>query len=99
MTNLYELSLGTHGHMKCVFNGTLRSQDTIMLLLYKRVFPKWTYDPHVARPSPMYATEDFEPKAEQEEEEDDHFIKMRDRSLMPPPAKKPKHVHFKSVTQ
>lgn len=36
-------SLGTHGHMKCVFDGQLKSFDTVLLLLYKRVFPKWTY--------------------------------------------------------
>ncbi|CAH0557510.1 unnamed protein product [Brassicogethes aeneus] len=36
--------LGTHGHMKCVFDGQLKSQDTILLNLYKRVFPKWTYE-------------------------------------------------------
>ncbi|XP_046483838.1 pre-rRNA-processing protein TSR1 homolog isoform X1 [Neodiprion pinetum] len=39
--------LGTHGHMKCVFNGQLKSQDTILMNLYKRVFPKWTYDPYL----------------------------------------------------
>ncbi|KAL1139180.1 hypothetical protein AAG570_009239 [Ranatra chinensis] len=39
--------LGTHGHMKCVFNGQLKSQDTVLLNLYKRVFPKWNYDPCV----------------------------------------------------
>ncbi|CAK9796561.1 Pre-rRNA-processing protein TSR1 homolog [Anthophora plagiata] len=38
-------ALGTHGHMKCVFNGQLKSQDTILMNLYKRVFPKWTYEP------------------------------------------------------
>ncbi|KOX72945.1 Pre-rRNA-processing protein TSR1 like protein [Melipona quadrifasciata] len=37
--------LGTHGHMKCIFNGQLKSQDTILMNLYKRVFPKWTYEP------------------------------------------------------
>ncbi|XP_014601406.1 PREDICTED: pre-rRNA-processing protein TSR1 homolog isoform X2 [Polistes canadensis] len=37
--------LGTHGHMKCFFNGQLKSQDTILMNLYKRVFPKWTYEP------------------------------------------------------
>ncbi|CAH0388837.1 unnamed protein product [Bemisia tabaci] len=36
--------LGTHGHMKCVFDGQLKSQDSVLLTLYKRVFPKWTYD-------------------------------------------------------
>ncbi|CAG9771433.1 unnamed protein product [Ceutorhynchus assimilis] len=37
-------ALGTHGHMKCVFDGQLKSQDTVLLNLYKRVFPKWTYE-------------------------------------------------------
>ncbi|KAI3387389.1 hypothetical protein SNEBB_006504 [Seison nebaliae] len=35
--------LGTHGYMKCEFDGQLKSQDTILLNLYKRVFPKMSY--------------------------------------------------------
>ncbi|KAG7478508.1 pre-rRNA-processing protein TSR1-like [Solea senegalensis] len=45
-------ALGTHGHMKCVFDNQLRSQDTVMMNLYKRVFPRWTYDPYVPSSSP-----------------------------------------------
>lgn len=37
--------LGTHGHMKCLFDRKIRSDDCIFMNLYKRVFPKWTYTP------------------------------------------------------
>lgn len=43
---------GTHGHMKCTFNGMLKSEDTILLILYKRVFPKWSYNPLVTLEPP-----------------------------------------------
>ncbi|TWW77045.1 pre-rRNA-processing protein TSR1 homolog isoform X2 [Takifugu flavidus] len=50
-------ALGTHGHMKCVFDSQLRSQDTVLMNLYKRVYPRWTYDPYVPSPLPWVKKE------------------------------------------
>ncbi|CAF1290913.1 unnamed protein product, partial [Rotaria sp. Silwood1] len=37
-------SLGTHVHMKCLFDGIFKSQDTIFMNLYKSVHREWTYE-------------------------------------------------------
>ena len=54
--------------MKCTFNGQLKSEDTILMNLYKRVFPKWSFDPQVSILPPAI-TEGGEEEEDNEEDE------------------------------
>ncbi|CAH8681020.1 unnamed protein product [Schistosoma rodhaini] len=41
--------VGTHGHMKCVFDRPILANDVALMPLYKRVFPKYVYEPEVSK--------------------------------------------------
>jgi len=36
--------LGLHGLMKCTFDHPMSTQESVLMNLYKRVFPKWSYN-------------------------------------------------------
>ncbi|KAG0725505.1 Pre-rRNA-processing protein TSR1 [Chionoecetes opilio] len=82
--------LGTHGHMKCFFDGQLKSQDTVLLHLFKRMYPKWSLDPYVARPLPLYTFHSARnPHSDQEDDEE-----QSDDEGKQPLRKKSKMVKF-----
>ncbi|XP_012945845.1 pre-rRNA-processing protein TSR1 homolog [Aplysia californica] len=75
-------ALGTHGHMKCTFNSQLKSEDTVLMHLYKRVFPKWSYDPQVPILPPVIVEDEADSQEEEEEMADEVQEKVGDAYKM-----------------
>ncbi|KAH0478378.1 MAG: uncharacterized protein KVP18_004354 [Porospora cf. gigantea A] len=48
-------SVGLHGNLKCYFNRPVLHSDTVMLKLYKRIFPRW-------QPATLQARADLDPQ-------------------------------------
>lgn len=83
--------------MKCYFDGQLKSQDTVLLHLFKRMYPKWTLDPFVPRPLPLYT---FHSAHHSDSDEDDEEGKEKKRAEDQEPAsKRSKMVKFFSWDQ
>ncbi len=54
--------------MKVRFDGPLKAQDTVLMNLYKRVYPKWTYT--LGFPLPARWDRGAEGSVEEEQDED-----------------------------
>uniref|UniRef100_A0A915CT56 Pre-rRNA-processing protein TSR1 homolog n=1 Tax=Ditylenchus dipsaci TaxID=166011 RepID=A0A915CT56_9BILA len=58
-------SLGTHGLLKVLFDQALTTQDAVMMNLYKRVFPKWSYNPRISHGGSSTKLDELKDKMEE----------------------------------
>ena len=62
--------MGTHGHMKCIFNDWIKHNDVICMPLYRRVFPNWyerSWNPRAALVEKKRKHETFDAEEESKE--------------------------------
>ena len=81
LTGHITASLGTHGLMKCTFNDWVKHNDTIMMPLYRRVFPNWferSWNPRAALEPKKRKHETFDAEEEESKEETKEDTRMVD---------------------